>query len=76
VALRFGAEPAPPGSELRAAGKAVGEVTSSCRSRLAGAIGLGFVRRPFDAVGTALELAGDRAEIATAPLVLLVAARE
>ena len=76
VALRFGAEPAAPGTELRAAGKVVGEVTSSARSQQAGAIGLGFVTRPWDAPGSALELAGDRAEVVTAPHVPLTAARE
>jgi folate-binding protein YgfZ len=67
VSLRFAGEPAPPGSEIRAQGKAVGEVTSSARSTL-GAIGLGFVRRPADAVGSELESAGRAAQVIDAPV--------
>jgi tRNA-modifying protein YgfZ len=67
VSLRFAGDPAPPGSGIRAQGKAVGEVTSSARSTL-GAIGLGFVRRPADAVGTELEIAGGAALVTDAPL--------
>jgi folate-binding protein YgfZ len=71
VALRFGSELPAAGAELRAGGKAIGEVTSVCRSALAGAIGLGFVRRPFDAAGTALDAAGHPAQVARAPVVPL-----
>jgi folate-binding protein YgfZ len=48
-----------PGSEISADGKRVGEVTSSCRSALAGSIALGFVRAVHSATGTEL-CAGDR----------------
>ena len=69
VALRFAdAEPAA-GTELRAGGRVVGSVTSSCRSAAAGPIGLGFVRRPFDTEGSELEADGVVARVATAPLV-------
>jgi folate-binding protein YgfZ len=69
VALRFaGAEPGA-GTELRAGGRVVGSVTSSCRSATAGPIGLGFVRRPFDAEGSELEANGVVARVAAAPLV-------
>ena len=69
VALRFaGAEPAP-GAELRAGDRRVGSVTSTCRSAEAGAIGLGFVRRPFDAPGSELVADGVPARVAAPPLV-------
>jgi folate-binding protein YgfZ len=52
--------PAAPGTILEADGKRVGEVTSSCVSPAAGAIGLGYVRRAQAEPGTALR-AGDHA---------------
>lgn len=61
VGLRFQGGALPEVGEslvLEAGGKAVGEVTSVCRSEGLGAIGLGFARRPHDAPGTVL-LAGD-----------------
>jgi hypothetical protein len=67
VSLRFDGEPAPPGGELRAEGGAVGEITSSGRSTL-GALGLGFVRRPWDAVGSALDCAGGTVHVVAPPL--------
>jgi len=71
VALRFtDAEPAA-GAELRAGERVVGSVTSSCRSATAGPIGLGFVRRPFDAEGSELLADGVVARVAAAPLVAL-----
>ena len=46
VGLRFqGEAPPPAGTELFAGGKRTGEVTSSCVSPVAGAIGIGYVRR-------------------------------
>ena len=69
VALRFdGAVPAP-GAELSAGERVVGSVTSACRSAAAGPIGLGFVRRPFDAEGSELRASGVAARVAAAPLV-------
>jgi folate-binding protein YgfZ len=60
VGLVMGEGPIPePGSEITADGKRVGEVTSSCRSALAGSIALGFVRAAHSATGTEL-CAGDR----------------
>jgi folate-binding protein YgfZ len=68
VALRFSSDPPPAGTELHADGRRVGSVTSSCRSARAGSIGLGFVRRPFDAEGGAL-VAGDvEVRVALPPL--------
>ncbi|RLA27069.1 MAG: hypothetical protein DRR15_18965 [Gammaproteobacteria bacterium] len=60
VGLALGEGPIPePGSEITVDGKRVGEVTSSCRSALAGSIALGFVRVAHSATGTEL-CAGDR----------------
>jgi folate-binding protein YgfZ len=69
VGLRFDADPAAPDAEILVGAQRVGEVTSSCRSARAGAIGLGFVRRPFDAPGTAVLVDGRSARIAALPLV-------
>lgn len=69
VALRFTGDPPPAGTELRADGRPVGSVTSSCRSARAGSIGLGFVRRPFDADGSELAADGVQARVALPPLV-------
>ena len=69
VALRFAGAEAAPGAELCAGERVVGSVTSSCRSASAGPIGLGFVRRPFDAEGTELRADGVPAQVASAPLV-------
>jgi folate-binding protein YgfZ len=68
VGLAFGEGPLPePGSEIRAAGNAVGEVTSSCRSALAGSIALGFVRAAHSAAGTELRVADRPARVAVLP---------
>jgi rSAM/selenodomain-associated transferase 1 len=69
VALRFDGDPPPAGAELRADGRAVGSVTSTCRSARAGSIGLGFVRRPLDAEGALLVADGVQARVARPPLV-------
>jgi folate-binding protein YgfZ len=69
VALRFAGDAPPAGTELRAGARAVGSVTSSCRSARAGSIGLGFVRRPFDAEGSELAANGVPARVALPPLV-------
>jgi len=68
VGLAMGEDPAPEtGSEITTAGKRVGEVTSSCRSALAGSIALGFVRAAHSATGTDLLIAGRPARVAALP---------
>jgi len=68
VGLTMGEAQVPePGSEITAAGKKVGEVTSSCRSALAGSIALGFVRAAHSATGTELCVAGRSARVAALP---------
>jgi folate-binding protein YgfZ len=68
VGLAAGEGPVPePGSEITAAGKRVGEVTSSCRSALAGSIALGFVRAAHSATGTELRVAGRPTRVAALP---------
>jgi folate-binding protein YgfZ len=69
VALRFASGPPGAGSEICTEGRRIGEVTSSCRSALAGPIGLGFVRKPWDAVGSALDVGGVAAQVVAAPFV-------
>lgn len=69
VGLRFTADPPGADAEIHAGGQRIGEVTSSCRSAEAGAIGLGFVRRPWDAPGTQVEVDGRAARVASLPLV-------
>ena len=70
VGFGLGEDPIPePASEITAAGKRVGEVTSSCRSALAGSIALGFVRAAHAATGTELCVAGRSARVAALPLV-------
>lgn len=69
VGLRFAAGLPGPDAEIRAEGQRIGEVTSSCRSAEAGPIGLGFVRRPWDAPGTQVEVEGCTARVASLPLV-------
>jgi len=56
-----------PGSEIFAAKRRVGEVTSSCRSALAGSIALGFVRAAHSATGTELCVAGRTVRVAALP---------
>lgn len=58
VGLRFAGDAAPATGLLAADGRTVGAVTSACVSAT-GAIGMGFVRPPHDAEGTALQ-SGER----------------
>ena len=68
VGLRCaGEEPPPVGAELRAEGRTIGEVTSACRSLAAGAIALGYVRRPFDVPGTRVSVNGGEALVSPLP---------
>jgi folate-binding protein YgfZ len=68
VGLAMGEGPIPePGSEITADGKRVGEVTSSCRSALAGSIALGFVRAAHSATGTELSAADRPVRVAALP---------
>ena len=73
VGLACEGEPPEPGAALHISGsdrdKGIGEVTSSCRSELAGTIALAFVRSAHSAAGTALAVAGQRAEIVELPFV-------
>jgi len=70
VGLALGDEPVPePGSAISADGRRIGEVTSSCRSVLAGSIALGFVRAVHSASGTELCVAGRPARVAALPFV-------
>jgi folate-binding protein YgfZ len=68
LALAGGALPAP-GSPVLAQAARVGELTSAALSARAGAIALGFVRRPHASPGTALEVAGCSARVAALPFV-------
>jgi len=63
----FGEEPVGVGAEVTAAGKRVGEVTSSCLSPAAGAIALAFVRRGFGEPGAELQVAGRTARVVALP---------
>jgi folate-binding protein YgfZ len=68
VGLAFGEGAIPePGAEIAADGKRVGEITSSCRSALAGSIALGFVRAAHAATGTELRAADRSARVAALP---------
>jgi len=70
VGLRLEGGSAPtPGTPIEAAAGRVGEVTSGCFSPACGAIGLGFVRVPHDAAGTALRVGGRPAKVAALPFV-------
>jgi len=68
IALEGDALPAP-GAAIASGGTRVGEVTSVARSPSAGAIALGFVRRGFEELGTALEVDGRRARVVALPFV-------
>jgi folate-binding protein YgfZ len=68
VGFAMGEDPIPePGAEITAGGKRIGEVTSSCRSALAGSIALGFVRAAHSATGTELCVGGQLARVAELP---------
>ncbi len=71
VGLSFDSETAlpDPGTVLRDGDKEIGEVTSVCLSPRAGAIGLGYVRRPLDEPGTELALDGGVARVAALPFI-------
>jgi folate-binding protein YgfZ len=70
VGFRFeeGFTPAPD-AEVRVGDRVVGEVTSACQSALAGAIGLGYVRRPHAEPGSEVQVEGRTAEVASLPFV-------
>ena len=68
IALEGDALPAP-GAAIASGGTRAGEVTSVARSPSAGAIALGFVRRGFEELGTALEVDGRRARVVALPFV-------
>jgi folate-binding protein YgfZ len=67
VGLRFDAEGAAAGAELRAGGRAVGSVTSVAASPRFGPIGLGFVRAADAAPGSELAAGAVRARVAALP---------
>lgn len=70
VGLRFeGDRSAAPGTPLVAAGKSIGEITSSLVSPTEGPIALGYVRREQAEDGMALDAAGLRARVAPLPFV-------
>jgi len=75
VGFRFesGFIPAPD-AEVRVDDRVVGEVTSACRSALAGEIGLGYVRRPHAEPGSQVLVGGRPAQIASLPFVAPAAA--
>jgi len=68
LALSGDALPAP-GAALLAQGARAGELTSAVRSAVAGAIGLGYVRRAHAAPGTTLAIDGRSARVAALPFV-------
>ncbi len=68
VGLRFpDGSPAPVGTALEIGGRRSGEVTSSCMSPGAGAIGLGFVRRAHAEAGTELAAEGRVVRVTAVP---------
>jgi folate-binding protein YgfZ len=71
VGLSFDAGASLPraGSKLRDGDREIGEVTSAGLSPHAGAIGLGYVRRPLHAAGTELAVDGGRARVTALPFV-------
>jgi folate-binding protein YgfZ len=70
VGLRVeGGDPPAPGTALEVDGARVGEVTSAALSPQAGAIALGYVRRPHDEPDTILRGGSARVRVARLPLV-------
>jgi len=72
VGLRCDAPDADPpeiGAAVTAGGQVIGSVTSACRSAQAGAIALGYVRSAHAATGSAVEISGARAHVASIPFV-------
>jgi folate-binding protein YgfZ len=68
--LRLLDGPAPePGTPIAAGGIPLGAITSGCVSPAHGSCGLGFVRLPWDAPGTGLDVGGRPARTAALPLV-------
>lgn len=68
VGLRFSGGAAPPvGAAILVGGERVGEITSAAISPSAGPIALGFVRRPHDAPGTAVEVEDRTASVSALP---------
>ncbi len=63
------AEPLSVGADVLADGRRIGEVTSATVSPSAGPIALAYLRVPHDAVGTAVEVEGIRAQVAQLPFV-------
>jgi folate-binding protein YgfZ len=64
-----GADPLEVGAAVLSDGQRIGGVTSACRSAQAGAIALGFVRSAHAAPGTAVEISGAGAHVASLPFV-------
>jgi len=64
-----GGEPILLGDDLKSGDKAVGEVTSACRSEAVGSIALAFVRRAFAEPGTRLHVAGRDVGVVSLPFV-------
>jgi folate-binding protein YgfZ len=70
VGLRLEADELPAiGTPIQVDGRRVGEVTSATHSNPAGAIALGYVQRPHDQAGTALDVEGCVARVAALPFV-------
>ncbi|MBW2236146.1 MAG: folate-binding protein YgfZ [Deltaproteobacteria bacterium] len=70
VGLRLEAGELPPiGTPIQVEGRRVGEVTSVTHSNPAGAIALGYVQRPHDQAGTAVDVEGRVARVAALPFV-------
>ena len=68
VGLRFEDDGLPaPGAGVEVGGRRIGEVTSACRSAVAGAIGLGYVRRAQAAADTEVSVSGRPARVAALP---------
>jgi folate-binding protein YgfZ len=57
-----------PGAEIRAAGSAVGAVTSAAPRPGGGSVALGYVKREFAQPGTELEVGGQPAQVSGPPL--------
>ena len=58
-----------PGAEVRAGTERIGELTSVCRSALAGTIALGFVRRAHAEPGSVVAVGAAAARLTTLPFV-------
>ena len=71
VGLRFAsdAEPPPHGAPIHAGEQVIGNVTSACRSALAGVIALAHLRRAHAEVGAQVSVGGARALVSTLPFI-------